>query len=129
MPPGQRSDRAGNTVGCRLHFAESAAVIEKEFNCSAAGPGGNGVCGENCDGFCAIDHAVCPEIYATADLCQTACATFPATGTSYNDSIQTGNTVECRLYHVTAAAGIDAPSHCPHTDVGRPGPPCGAGTP
>ena len=77
VPEGARTDLLGNTVGCRLHFAESAATVEKQFNCSAAGPGGNGVCGDNCDSFCAIDATICPGIYATKQDCEDACAMFP----------------------------------------------------
>ncbi|HEX3594142.1 MAG TPA: hypothetical protein VHU80_03545 [Polyangiaceae bacterium] len=127
LPPGTRTDITGNTVGCRLHLAESAAAIEKSFNCSAAGPGGNGVCGDNCDSWCTIEAAICPTIYASNDDCLTACRTFPVLGT-YNDTLptQSGNSFECRLYHVTAAAGIDPNFHCPHTDIDLKNGPCSA---
>lgn len=124
LPLGNRGDTSGNTVGCRLHFAESAAAIEKQFNCSAAGPGGNDVCGPNCEGFCSIVEDICPEIYADKLACLAGCRTFPPLG-DYNDSIMSGNSLECRIYHSTAAAGIDRDQHCPHTDVKRVGSPCG----
>ncbi len=125
LPPGERTDTSGNTVGCRLHFAQSAASIEKELNCSAAGPGGNGICGDNCESWCTLEANVCPSIYASTDDCMAACQTFPVLG-SYNDTIptQSGNSFECRLYHVTAAAGIDAMLHCPHTDINNAKTPC-----
>jgi hypothetical protein len=124
MPLGLRTDTAGDSVGCRLHFAESAATVEKQFNCSAAGPGGNGVCGTNCEGFCSIDQTICPGIYVDRAACLLACKTFPVLG-DYNDSIQSGNSVECRLYHSNAAAAIDREQHCPHTDIKHVGGPCG----
>jgi len=125
LPPGERTDVSGDTVGCRLHFAESAGQIEKQFNCSAAGPGGNGVCGDNCDSWCTLEAKVCPSIYASTDDCLAACQTFPVIG-NYNDNLptQTGNSFECRLYHVTAAAGIDPMFHCPHTDIKNLQTPC-----
>ncbi len=125
LPPGERTDTSGNTVGCRLHFAQSAASVEKELNCSAAGPGGNGICGDNCESWCTLEASVCPSIYASTEDCLAACQTFPSLG-SYNDTIptQTGNSFECRLYHVTAAAGIDAMLHCPHTDINNAKTPC-----
>ncbi|HVW30102.1 MAG TPA: hypothetical protein VHC69_32310 [Polyangiaceae bacterium] len=125
LPEGKRTDTSGNTVGCRLHFAESAAVVEKPVNCSAAGPGGNGVCGDNCESWCTLESQICPSIYASTADCLAACNTFPVLG-SYNDTLptQTGNSFECRLYHVTAAAGIDPVLHCPHTDINNTKTPC-----
>src|SRR5262249_6663620 len=73
LPPGERSDTSGNTVGCRLHYAQSAANVEKELNCSAAGPGGNGICGDNCESWCTLEANVCPSIYASTDDCMAAC--------------------------------------------------------
>jgi hypothetical protein len=124
LPLGNPMDKSGNTVGCRLHFAESAAAIEKQFNCSAAGPGGNDVCGSNCEGFCSIVGTICPTVYADKPACMIGCKSWPELG-NYSDSIVSGNSVECRVYHSTAAAGIDPDQHCPHTDVKRVGMPCG----
>jgi hypothetical protein len=125
LPLGTRADTEGNTVGCRLHFAEAAKLGETGLNCNAAGPGGNGLCGENCESWCTLEHNLCPAVYATQQDCLDACATFPVTG-KYNDQTETqsGNKFECRLYHVTAAAGLSAKTHCPHTDIKIPGPPC-----
>jgi hypothetical protein len=123
LPLGTRADTSGNTVGCRLHYATSAGTIgEKDANCSAAGPGGNSVCGTNCDGFCSIVQATCSGIYATERICNLACERIPDKQ-SYNDTILTGNSVQCRLYHASAAT-VDQALHCPHTDFAKPGP-CG----
>src|SRR5262249_14896579 len=101
LPQGTRADLTGNTVGCRLHFAQLAARGETGVTCKIAGPGGDGVCGENCESWCTLDHNLCPDIYATQQDCLDACHTFPVTG-KYNDqpATQSGNTFECRLYHV-----------------------------
>jgi hypothetical protein len=126
MPQGTRADTRGNTVGCRLRFAEAAGLGERTLSCGAAGPGGNGLCGENCESWCTLEHNICPDVYATDQDCLDACKTFPVEG-KYNDSdpIQSGNKFECRLYHVTAAAGFNNPGlHCPHTDITIVKPPC-----
>lgn len=124
MPAGMRGDRSGNTVGCRLLHAQAAGLGETALNCNAAGPGGDGICGENCESWCALDRKLCPDVYATDQDCADACATFPVLG-NYNDSIQSGNSFECRLYHVTAVAGLNDPdTHCPHTDITIHKPPC-----
>jgi hypothetical protein len=71
-----------------------------------------------CTEFCAAEDVTC----GTADLkqypdtatCMTDCAGY-ALGTAGDT---TGNTLECRIYHVGAAAGSAAGSatlHCPHT--------------
>lgn len=122
LDPGQPGDDALDTVNCRLHYAESAALAgEKATNCSAAGPGGNGVCGTNCDALCRIALDTCggaQRIFMSTIDCQAACTKLDDLG-HYDDSIQSGPEVQCRLYHVSAAQ-IDPVIHCPH--VGGIGP-------
>jgi hypothetical protein len=125
LPLGTRDDTSGNTVGCRLHYATSASTVgEKEANCSAAGPGGNSVCGTNCDGFCAIVQATCSGIYASERACNSklSCGVLPDRQT-YNDTMTSGDSVQCRLYHASAAT-VDPALHCPHVEIGWVGP-CG----
>ncbi len=131
LDPGSESDDSGNTVGCRLHYANSAGVGgELESNCPAAGPGGNGVCGTNCEGLCKVDLTSCTANNATYDsqqTCLTACNAVPdlAQPTDggkpivYNTSITGGYSVQCRLYHL-GAAQTDPALHCQHVD-GRGG--------
>src|SRR5262249_55562095 len=52
-PVGSASDTSGDTLGCRLHEV-AAAHSDPDPHCVNAGPGGNGVCGTNCDGYCQI---------------------------------------------------------------------------
>jgi hypothetical protein len=49
----------------------------------------------------------------------TACAAIPSNGMKYNTSFTSGNTIECRLYHLSVAASdaASATTHCPHTSV------------
>jgi hypothetical protein len=116
LDPGQPGDDSGNTVNCRLHFAESAGLAgEQQTNCSAAGPGGNGVCGTNCEGLCRIALDTCKAgnlIFRSISECAAACTKLQDLG-HYDDSIQDGPEVQCRLYHVSAAQ-IDPIFHCKH---------------
>ena len=127
LQPGNPDDNAGNTVNCRLHYAESAtAAGEPAGNCSVAGPGGAqlgnaDVCGSFCDGLCVLALDTCKganfRFTSLAD-CSDACKVLPDLG-DYNVSFDSGNSVQCRLYHVSAAQ-IDPVIHCPHVggDVG-----------
>lgn len=128
LPEGNPEDNAGNSISCRLHFAESAANTPGEAAgaCSAAGPGGAqldapSVCGSYCEGLCVLALDTCKGAnfrFTSLAECQTACAALPDLG-DYNDSLNAGNSVQCRLYHVSAAQ-IDPVIHCPHVggDVG-----------
>ncbi|HTM43345.1 MAG TPA: hypothetical protein VL137_00245 [Polyangiaceae bacterium] len=122
---GHPGDMQGNTLYCRLQRAENAATSETADNCQVAGPsgtaGGVAVCGNTCDNFCDLALNTCVgsnSQYATRAACMQDCQSLPDFG-SYNSSFQSGLDVQCRLYHVSAAAG-DAVFHCPH--VGGAGP-------
>ena len=127
LEDGQPGDDIGNTVQCRLHYAESAASAgEAAGNCSVAGPGGAqldnpNICGTYCDGLCTLALDTCKGAnfrFTSLSECKAACEALPDLG-NYNDSIIEGNSVQCRLYHVSAAQ-IDPIIHCPHVggDVG-----------
>jgi hypothetical protein len=108
----------GNTVECRLARAELAQTTgEPASYCFSAGPGGAGVCGSNCDGFCAIMAQKC-TLMGSFDNCLPLCAQVPDLSvapprTTYHTALQDGDSVQCRLYHVTAAT-IDPVTHCSH---------------
>jgi hypothetical protein len=111
LPPGTPGDRSGNTVACRLFHATQIELIGEEASeCPAAGPGGDGVCGENCDGFCTLIRGLCPA--ALSVECEASCPAIPDQG-GYNSSVMGGLSLQCRLYHVSAAS-LDADFHCPH---------------
>ncbi len=129
LTPGEVGDELANTVQCRLHAAEKAGSTGESFlYCPQAGPGGDGVCGTNCVGYCTLYAAFC-DIEDFTDLkgCQSECEGTPSSpgiptlgpGT-FNVGIDTGNSLECRLYHVSAASQ-DKGTHCPHA-AGEP--PC-----
>lgn len=121
--PGALTDTGGDTLGCRIYHAEMAAA-DATVHCPHAGPTGGGVCGTNqpnyCAVFCPLETAICPNAWnATGQmrcLGASGCSTI-ATGTEpYNATAtnQTGNTLFCRFWHLTAAA-TDPTTHCPHT--------------
>ncbi|MGZ3430069.1 MAG: hypothetical protein ACXVCV_25635 [Polyangia bacterium] len=110
-PAGMIGDTSGNTIGCRLYHA-GAAAADPVLHCPHAGPTGGNVCGSWCDNYCQLMAKNCTganAVYATAD-CMTKCMTIPTTGQT-NDA--TGNTVQCRIFHLSLAAS-DPATHCGH---------------
>ncbi len=125
FPQGTPGDVDGNTVNCRLTYAEKAST-EPYTYCTWAGPGGDGKCGNNCQGFCSLMMNACTaestgsadDYFASETDCQTACEAIPDIGNySATDASQQkgSDQVQCRLYHVDAAiAASDPKTHCPH---------------
>lgn len=114
---GMDGDMDGNSVGCRTYHAELAATTPN-MHCVHAGPGGAGVCGDNCEGFCTLALAACTdanEQYADLTTCMTECAGFPDTE-PYDVSDIAGDSLACRLYHLVTASvdATAAATHCPH---------------
>ena len=109
--PGTPGETAGNTLACRTYHAGVAADAD-DIHCTHAGPGGDMACGSNCEGFCAIAGNYCPDAWPDAAACNAACIGFDA-AEKYDASDVGGDTLACRLYHVTAAA-IDPATHCAH---------------
>ena len=106
-----------NTIACRTYWA---AIAEGDpLMCTRAGPGGDGTCGTNCESFCATTLALCADEaappYASLADCATACAGFDASE-RFDASDLGGDTLACRLYHMTAASTEPA-THCRHTKV------------
>lgn len=122
---GSADDMEGNTLGCRLNYALKAPS-EPITYCTWAGPGGDGVCGSNCEGFCSLMAATCTEestraavdYFPTTEECLSACEEVPQRGpySATNETTTGGADIfECRLYHVTAAIyADDSGVHCPH---------------
>lgn len=112
LDPGSASDKTGNTLGCRLYHA-GAAEGDPDTHCTHAGPGGNGMCGSNCEGFCGIATRACPDVWPELAACETTCATF-SNAEPYDAGDISGDTLACRLYHLTVATVYPA-DHCAHT--------------
>jgi hypothetical protein len=111
-PAGTAADTSGNTLGCRLYHA-GAAASDPVTHCPHAGPTGGNVCGTWCDNYCQLMAKNCTGSNAVYDAatCMTKCMTIPTTGKPNDTS---GNTVQCRIYHLGVAA-TDAATHCPHS--------------
>lgn len=113
------------TAGTAGSVAQAGAVGEGGASGATVGEGGAGV-GEGgaagageatqaelCDDFCAGEEIICTgelQPYESAADCLSACNGY-ARGTKGDT---TGNTLECRIYHLSAAQA-DAETHCQHT--------------
>jgi len=124
FPEGASGDSQGNTVNCRLTYALKAP-IEPYTYCTWAGPGGDGKCGSNCQGFCSVMMQTCTQkttqkgadFFASESACLKTCAALPDVGdySASNAMLQRGaDHVQCRIYHVGAAVQGDPAIHCPH---------------
>jgi hypothetical protein len=121
---GMSADTSGDTLGCREYHAGMPAVMDPTTHCPHAGPLGAGQCGTaDCDQFCKLAVAVCGDQpmdkkpYADEMACKTACAMFPGTDkVPYNAMATAGNSLACRMYHLSVASGDASAAgvHCIH---------------
>jgi len=130
---GTLADTTGNTLGCRIHYAQLAAN-NPTTNCRFAGPLGGGVCqgtsADPCSNFCGIDVPYCASVqapsYVSIQDCLNHCGAdagyagyvFTTDGGSTGIDLPDGtNTLNCRFYHLEN--GWPSPrygrTHCPHT--------------
>jgi hypothetical protein len=115
-----------NTVACRLE-----KVLQGDFeaatDCSSVGPGGNGVCGTNCEALCRLRQQVCGPIarqdqlddVKNYDICMHNCEALPDLGNMNASRDREGDSVQCRLIHIAESAisrGL-ALEHCEHTQT------------
>jgi hypothetical protein len=140
--PGTQADTSGNTLGCHNWHIQNITVRGNpaDTHCSHAGPLGGKIdptpdvhCGDPCNDFCELEVAVCGVTgaanakgqYASKDACVTACK-GNGTATSgfalthpykYDGGVPAGDSLACRMYHLTNAAASDAAAttHCKHT--------------
>jgi hypothetical protein len=120
--PGVLDETMNNTLGCRIYHAE-AAVAAPTTHCVHAGPTGGGMCGSAtpnyCAVFCPLEDALCPGTYpATGNgrcLGTNGCPSI-ASNPPYSSNDTGKNDIECRFYHLTAAATAPT-THCAHTVV------------
>ncbi len=112
MPVGTAADQSGNTLGCRTYHA-MAAKADPTTHCPHAGPGGAGVCGTNCQGYCQIAQMYCTgqsKVYDSLADCMSTCMNTPDDVT-FSIAVQDGAHVACLLYHVQEASTVP-PDHC-----------------
>ena len=126
LAPGTAGDlTSSNTVQCRLRRAALAGTTgEPGGYCFSAGPGGAEECGTDCDGYCALMTQKCPDDMGPLDQCLSACnivpdLSRPPDNLRYNITQQSGDSLQCRLFHVSAAT-MDPTTHCIHAAGGSP---------
>jgi hypothetical protein len=118
LEAGELGDTGVNTVECRLARAELARATGEPVNyCASAGPGGAGACGNNCAAYCDLMGDACPEQLGDRDACLDACNAVPVAQGRFNTAYDVGNTLQCRLFHVSAAT-LDPVTHCNHAAGG-----------
>lgn len=127
LPLGTTADTAVDSVGCRQYHAGAAAggAMAAATHCQHSGPWGGGVCGSECEGYCAIETKLCTggnQQFGSASACQTACMAW----TGGDAGSASGNSLACREYHMLVAVTQQS-AHCPHTGNGAAdaGNPCG----
>jgi hypothetical protein len=134
MEPGNAGDMSGNSAQCRLTNARLAGeTAEPQSHCPQAGPGGAAApapaedgfavkpslsCSSNCEGLCLAMLGICPEQYPSLPGCLEDCEHVPDLG-GYDISVGQGNSVQCRLFHLGAAAAAPDP-HCIHAAGASP---------
>lgn len=118
LPKGTAVDHSGNTVACRKYHSYNA-LLDPTTHCPHTGPGGDGHCGSsatpdtgdtgNCDSYCLLLETACKsdfdKAFSDQASCAADCATLTGAGPSLEYSVAdtTGNTLQCRLLHVSRA--------------------------
>jgi hypothetical protein len=112
-----------NTIECRQR---QAALAEREapFYCPKAGPGGGGKCGTNCAAYCSLLTGVCPNQANTLNDCAKQCSALKDVGTFDVVANHSGDTLQCRLVHVSSATVEDTANHCSHAQLHPTAPWC-----
>jgi len=125
MNEGADGDESGNSVQCRLFHALIAerSPGERLTECPAAGPGGDDICGSNCEGYCTLMLATCGGTFESQEACLASCAAVSDLG-GYDIGQTAGDSLQCRLYHVGAA--LASAHHCEHAAGAYP---CSTPTP
>lgn len=102
-PRGEASPQ--NTLECRRgQVTQALQTNEPGFHCPAAGPYGAGKCGSPCQAYCSLWGSICPEDAKAIAACEKTCAAVPQTGAFSLSSGDGGDTIECRLSRLSAAA-------------------------
>jgi hypothetical protein len=94
--------------------------MDAATHCPHAGPSGGGACGSYCEALCSLVNKSCTGAnlaYTDYPNCIAMCANMNQTGQVMPALVQSGNTVQCRIYHATVASSSAsaATTHCQHT--------------
>jgi hypothetical protein len=128
LPPGNPIETMdGNNVDCRLRKAKLAKG-EPAFYCPRAGPGGAGPgdgekCGSNCASYCSLLNSICPDEGKGLTNCEKQCSAVRDVVTFDVAANYGGDTLQCRLVHVSSAAAAESATHCGHAQL-FPNAPC-----
>ncbi len=127
--PGEEIEPQGNTVACRINQLEVAQQVTPgepatlPDYCAKAGPGGNGTCGSNCESYCQLYAGACqadqPQLGNTQynqKTCVAKCQGLTNLDTFDWMSNYSGDTLQCRLAH-TSAATVNPGEHCVHAQL------------
>jgi hypothetical protein len=111
-------EASGNTLACRSKRILSLSAGEEATVCRVAGPGSGAPCTTQCDAYCDLLLSACTERASAAGLsaseCRRQCAALePSPDFSVSDQYTSGDSLGCRLYHLTAATLVPDP-HCAH---------------
>jgi len=111
----------GNTLSCRVYHLSVAAQSAQNAttHCPHAGPYGFGQCGSECENFCALYSAQCGA-NTWGGNCANQCPNINnLSSTSFIAA--TGNTLDCREYHLEnayQANNTNGAGHCAHATSG-----------
>jgi hypothetical protein len=117
---GMAGATSGDSIACREYHSCAASMTAANLpvHCPHASIwSGGDTCGTNCDAYCQIETTVCTGANAAfggMNECLSKCGAWAATGKAGDTS---GNTIQCREYHLGVASTSDANAmtHCPHT--------------
>jgi hypothetical protein len=122
-----------NSVACRLDEARSAAIGEADVHCLRAGPTGSANCSQlgattsiGCESYCMLYQNACGAAwyrYGTLAQCVATCSALRDRGAFDAIEDYDGDTLQCRLVHVSAAS-VDPATHCEHAELAPPVAPC-----
>ena len=120
IPGGDAGAMMGNTLACRVYHVTVASqnVTQANTHCPHAGPYGFGQCGTECESFCVLYNAQCGANNFGGGGCTQAC---PGIANPANTTMSflnaTGNTLDCREYHLEnayKANDMNGAGHCAH---------------
>jgi hypothetical protein len=128
--PGVAGEQTNDSLACRVYHAGQAANDPATL-CQQGGPLAAGGCTVSpCAAFCTLGFDLCnPQGLFPYDggepACRSACANWKYFKSADGDAgvvgdilFASGNSLNCRLYHLESAYEVDNPSavttHCPH---------------
>jgi hypothetical protein len=124
LSPGDPNEPTGDNVACRANQLTLAQQTNEPGGaagyCAHAGPATNGACATNCESYCPLFAAACPNGMEPSD-CVAKCAGLEDTGGFDVNSNYYDDTLQCRFVHISAATVAPA-EHCPHAALPANGP-------